>query len=68
MKRIMGNKYGIKSSNSNQSNELKFLRMMKELNIGLSLASADFDASYNTITSHIQYLDKKKNTTVKQTI
>jgi hypothetical protein len=45
MEEIMLNRYNIENENSNDANELGFLKMMADLNMGVSLASVDFNAN-----------------------
>lgn len=45
MKDIMGLRYGISPNKGKDENELNFLKMMKNLNTGLLLASADFTST-----------------------
>ncbi len=45
MIKTMGDKYSINPNNSNEVNELGFLKMMADLNMGASLASVDFNAT-----------------------
>lgn len=45
IEKTMGKKYGLNSSGTNAANELGFLKMLKELNTGLSVSTATFNSS-----------------------
>lgn len=69
MKDIMLEKYNINPDNSRTDNELGFLKMMANLNMGVSLASVDFNATtpatgtvFNTWTKKVY--DKKTRTVI----
>lgn len=69
MKEKMLEKYNINPDNSNSDNELGFLKMMADLNMGISLASVDFSVStpsagtvFNTWTKKVY--DKKTRTVI----